>query len=99
MEKLDSYISEAINQLRSSKKQPNENAFYNLLSEKLEAVAINKEHLTKRLNYVVEIKVLQHKQQNGVNSFYVINNESESSELLLMETFQDASIIFPILLL
>ena len=98
MEKLDSYISEAINQLRSSKNQPNENACYNLLSEKLEAIAISKEHLTERLNYLVEIKVLQYKQQNGVNSFYVISNESESSELPLMQTFQDISLIFQIFL-
>ena len=59
MKILDSYISEAINQLRSSnKKQPNENAIFNLLLEKLELIAINKEQLTERLNYVVEIKVL-----------------------------------------
>ena len=43
MKKLDSYISEAINQLRNSKKQPNENAIFNLLLKKLGAIAINKE--------------------------------------------------------
>ena len=43
MKELDSYIFEAINQLRSSKKQPNENTIFNLLLEKLEAIAINKE--------------------------------------------------------
>ena len=43
MEELDSYISEAINQLRSSKKQPNENDIFNLLLEKIEAITINKE--------------------------------------------------------
>ena len=53
MKKLDSYISEAINQLRNSKKQPNENAIFNLLLEKLGAIAINKEQLTERLNYIV----------------------------------------------
>ena len=84
---LDSYIFEAINQLRSSKKQPNENTIFNLLLEKLEAIAINKEQLTEKLNYLVEIKVLQNKPQNGVNSFYIINNESESSELPLIQTF------------
>ena len=82
MEELDRYISEAINQVSSSKKQANENAIYNFLSQKLEAIAINKEQLTERLNYLVEIKVLQYKQQNGVNSFYIIINESESSERL-----------------
>ena len=43
MKELDSYIFEAINQLRSSKKQPNENTIFNLLLEKLKAIAINKE--------------------------------------------------------
>ena len=36
------------------------------LLEKLEAIAINKERLTERLNYLVEIKVLQNKPRNGV---------------------------------
>ena len=58
MKELDSYIFEAINQLRSSKKQPNENTIFNLLLEKPEAIAINKEQLTERLNYLVELKVL-----------------------------------------
>ena len=87
IEKLDSYISEAINQLRSSKKQQNEDVIFNL--EKLEAIAINKEQLTERLNYLVEIKVLQNNPRNGVNSFYKISNESESSESPLIKTFQD----------
>ena len=87
MKELDSYISEAINQLRSSKKQPNENAIFNLLLEKLEATAINKEQLTERLNYLVETKVLQNKPRNGVNFFYIINNESESYESPLIQTF------------
>ena len=87
MKELDSYIFEAINQLRSSKKQPNENTIFNLLLEKLEAIAINKEQLTERLNYPVEIKVLQNKPRNGVNSFYITNIESESSESPLIQTF------------
>ena len=53
MEELDSYISEAINQPRSRKKQPNENAIFYLLLEKLEAIDFNKEQLTERLNYLV----------------------------------------------
>ena len=55
MEELDSYISEAINQLRSSKKQPNENDIFNLLLEKIEAITINKEQLTERLNYLQSV--------------------------------------------
>ena len=43
MKELDSYIFEAINQLRSSKKQLNENTSFYLLLEELEAIAINKE--------------------------------------------------------
>ena len=89
MKKLDSYTSEAINQLRSSKKQLNENAIFDLLLEKLDEIAINKEQLTERLNYLVEIKVLQNKPRNGVNSFYIINNESESSESPLIQFFPD----------
>ena len=76
MKELDSYIFEAIHQLRSSKKQPNENTIFNLLLEKLEAIAINKEQLTERLNYLVEIVVPQNKPQIDVNSFYITNNES-----------------------
>ena len=58
MKKLDSNIFEAINQLLSSKNQPNKNTIFNLLLEKLVAIAINKEQLTERLKYLVEIKVL-----------------------------------------
>ena len=76
MKDLNGYILEAINQLRSSKKQTNENTIFNLLLEKLEAIAINKEQLTERLNYLLKIKVLQNKPRNGVNSFYTMNNES-----------------------
>ena len=43
----------------------------------LEAIAINKEQLTERLNYLVEMKV---KSRNGVKSFYIISNEGGSSE-------------------
>ena len=48
MRELDSYVFEAINQ--------NENAIFNLILEKLDAIAINKEQLTERLNDQVEIK-------------------------------------------
>ena len=89
MKELDSYISEEINQLMRCKKQPNENAIFSLLLEKLEAIAINKEQSTERLNYLLEIKFLQNKPRNDVNSFYIINNESECSESPLIETFMD----------
>ena len=48
IQELDSSTSEAINQLRSSKNQLNENAIYHLLSEKLEAIATNTEAVTRR---------------------------------------------------
>ena len=57
--------------------------------EKLEAIAINKEQLTERLNYLVEIKVLQNMLRNGAKSFYITNIESESSKSLLIQTFPD----------
>ena len=89
MKELDSYIFVAINQRRGSKKQPNENTIFNLLLEKLDAIAINKEQLTERLNYLIEIKILQNKPRNGVNSFYMTNIESESSESPLIQTFSN----------
>ena len=92
-EELDSYISEAINQLRSSKKQPNENVIFNLLSGKLKAIAINKEQLNEILNYLVAVNVLQSKPRNGLNSFYIINNQSESSKPSLTRSFPETPII------
>ena len=58
MKELDIYMSEAINQLRSSKNQNDDNAIHNLLSEKLKAIAINRDPLIERLNNLLEIKVL-----------------------------------------
>ena len=87
MKELDSYIFEAINQLRSSKKQPNENTIFNLVLEKLETIAINK--LWNININLVEIKVLQNKPRNSVNSFYITNIESASSESPLIQTFPD----------
>ena len=69
MKESDSSVSAPENQLWSSKKQSYKNVIFNLLSEKLEAIVINKEQLTKRLNYVVEIKIQQNKPRNGANSF------------------------------
>ena len=42
---------------------------------------------------VVEVKVLQNKPRNGVNSFFNIYNESESSESPLIQIFLDTPII------
>ena len=76
MKKLDSYIFEALNQLRSSKKQSNKKTIFNLLLEKL---------------LLLLSKVLQNKPRIGVNSFYIINSESESEspESPLIQSFPD----------
>ena len=52
MEKLDNHIFEAITQLRSNKKQPNESAIMTHLSEELEELNIDKKWLTERLKYI-----------------------------------------------
>ena len=72
MEELDSYISEAISQLSSSKKQPKEKAIYNLLSKKLDKITIYKEQLTEKLNCLHKIKSLQNNPRNDVDSFNII---------------------------
>ena len=59
MEKLDSYIFEAITQLRSNKKQSNESTIMTHLSEKLEELNIEKKRLTERLKWLVEYKKLE----------------------------------------
>ena len=48
MEKLDSHIFDAITQLRSTKKQPNESTILTLSSEKLEELFIDKKWLPKK---------------------------------------------------
>ena len=52
MEKLDNHIFEAITQLRSNKKEPNESAIMTHLSEELEELNIDKKWLTERLKYI-----------------------------------------------
>ena len=52
MEKLDNHIFEAITQLRSNKKEPNESAIMTHLSEELEELNIDKKRLTERLKYI-----------------------------------------------
>ena len=59
MEKLDSYIIEAITQLRSNKKQSDESTIMTHLSEKLEELNIEKKRLTERLKWLVEYKKLE----------------------------------------
>ena len=83
MEKLDSHVSDAITQLRSNKKQPNESRILTLLSEKPEELNIDKKWLTKKLKGPVEYKKLENKTHNGVNSYYNISYDSQHTELFL----------------
>ena len=66
MEKLDNHIFEAITQLRSNKKEPNESAIMTHLSEELEELNIDKKRLTERLKWLVQYKRFEN---NGVNSY------------------------------
>ena len=80
MEKLGSHIFEAITQLRSNKKQPNESTIMTQLSEELEELNIDKKRLTERLKWLVEYKRLENKPRNGVNSYYNISDDSQCTE-------------------
>ena len=80
MEKLDNHIFEAITQLRSNKKQPNESAIMTHLSEELEELNIDKKRLEERLKWLVEYKRLENKPRNGVNSYYNISDGSQYTE-------------------
>ena len=80
MEKLDNHISEAITQLRSYKKQPNESAIMSHFLEELEELNIDKKQLTERLKWLVEYKRLENKPRNGVNSYYSISDDSQCTE-------------------
>ena len=80
MEKLDNHIFEAITQLRSNKKQPNESAIMTYLSEELEELNIDKKQLSERLKWLVKYKRLENKPRNGVNSYYNIRDGSQCTE-------------------
>ena len=80
MEKLDNHIFEAITQLRSNKKQPNESAIMTHLSEELEELNIDKKWLTERLKWLVEYIKLENKPRNRVNSYYNISDDSQCTE-------------------
>ena len=67
MEKLDSNICEAITQLRSNKKQPNEGTIMTHISEKIEELNIDKKRLIERLNWLVEYKKPENKPRSGAS--------------------------------
>ena len=67
MEKLDSNIFEAITQLRSNKKQPNESTIMTHISEKIEELNIDKKRLIERLNWLVEYKKTENKPRDGAS--------------------------------
>ena len=80
MEKLDNHVFEAITQLRSNRKQPNQSAIMTHLSEELEELNIDKKRLEERLKWLVEYKRLENKPRNGVNSYYNISDGSQYTE-------------------
>ena len=80
MEKLDSHFFEAITQLRSNKKQPNESTIMTHLSEELEELNIDKKRLSERLKWLVACKRLENKPRNRVNSYYNISDDSQRTE-------------------
>ena len=80
MEELDNHILEAITQLRSNKKQPNESTIITHLLEELEGLNIDKKRLTERLKWLAEYKRLENKPHNGVNSYYNISDDSQRTE-------------------
>ena len=90
MEKLDNHIFEAVTQLRSNRKQPNESAMTHL-SEELEELNIYKKRLTERLKWLVEYKIMENKPRNGVNSYYNISYDSQCTEPPLVPKSLDKS--------
>ena len=80
MEKSDKHIFEAITQLRSNKKQPNESTIMTRLSKELKELNVDKKRLTDRLKWLVQYKKLENKPRNGVNSYYNINDDIQRTE-------------------
>ena len=74
MKQLDNLIYDAISTLRSSKKQPNENAIYSPISSNLEL--LSKEHLEELLKCLVNEEKLQNKPHSGKNSYYMGTNRA-----------------------
>ena len=69
MEKLGNHIFEALTQLRSNKKQPNESTIMTHLLKELEEINVDKKRMTEELKWLVEYKKLENKPRNVINSY------------------------------
>ena len=69
MEEFDNCIYNAINRIRDNRRQPNEDALFDLLTHDLES--LNKDDFINRLTYLVETKAIINKPCGGRNSYYV----------------------------
>ena len=74
VEELEEQIFNTITSLRNSKKQPNEDIIYFILSKTETTKSLNKETLQEVLNKLVNSKKLKVKLQNGKNSDYIEND-------------------------
>ena len=69
MEKLGNHIFEALTQLRSNTKQPNESTIMTHLLKELEEINVDKKRMTEELKWLVEYKKLENKPSNVINSY------------------------------
>ena len=70
MEQLEEIIIKSIETLRSSKKQPNEEAIHNVIKKDLPEVSMDK--LKERLNHLLQKEKILNKPHKGKNSYYNI---------------------------
>ena len=74
VEELEEQIFNTITSLRNSKKQPNEDTIYYIISKTKTTKSLNKETLQEALNKLVSSKKLKVKLHNGKNSYYTEND-------------------------
>ena len=70
MEQLEEIIIKSIETLRSSKKQPNEEAIHNVIKKDLPEVSMDK--LKERLNHLLQKEKILNKPHKGKNPYYNI---------------------------
>ena len=83
MEKLDSFIIEAITKLRNNKKQPNENNIYTLILK--DAKSLAKKDLEERLMTLTKENKILNKPYGGKNSYFTIEEESDNNSFVTIE--------------
>ena len=74
VEELEEQIFNPVTSLRNSKKQPNEDTIYCIISKTKTTKSLNKETLQETLNKLVNSKKLKVKLHNGKNLYYVEND-------------------------